>query len=214
MRIILLGKPGGGKGTQAALLKKELEVPQISTGDILRSAVRRKTPLGLEAKRYMKKGKLVPDILIKNLVEDRLLEKDTKNGFIFDGFPRTLVQAKDLKEISRHLGFCMDRVLYIDVPTEKIVRRLAGRHSCSCGAVYHIEGNPPKKKGICDICGGKLYQREDDKEDVIKKRIKQYEEQTKPLIEYYKKEGILTTIDGNKSIECTFDNIKKALEIK
>ncbi|MBN1785881.1 MAG: adenylate kinase [Candidatus Methanofastidiosa archaeon] len=213
MKIILLGKPGGGKGTQATLLKEKLDVPQISTGDILREAVKKGTPLGKKAKEYMDAGKLVPDELIKGLVEERLLQDDTKGGFIFDGFPRTLRQAEDLEEISERTGISIDKVVYIDVPTQNIVKRLSGRRSCGCGAVYHIESKPPKRQGICDVCSGKLYQRDDDKEDVINNRIEQYEAQTMPLIEYYKNEGILVTINGDQSINDVFKDIIKGLGI-
>jgi len=213
MRMILLGKPGGGKGTQATLLKELLNVPQISTGDILREAVKNETALGKEAKTYMDAGKLVPDGLIKGLVEERLTQDDVKDGFIFDGFPRTLAQAEDLKEISERLGISIDKVVYIGVPTEKIVKRLSGRRSCACGAVYHIESKKPKVEGVCDICSGKLYQRDDDKEDVIKKRIEQYEAQTMPLIDYYGKEGILVTINGDQDIDDVFKEIRDNLGI-
>jgi len=211
MRMILLGKPGGGKGTQATLLKEMLDVPQISTGDILREAVKNKTSLGKEAKEYMDAGKLVPDALIKGLVEERLTQDDIRPGFIFDGFPRTLAQAEDLKEIADKVGISIDKVVYIDVPTEKIVKRLSGRRSCACGAVYHIESKKPKVDGICDLCSSKLYQRDDDKEDVIKQRIEQYEAQTMPLIDYYGKEGILVTINGDQGIDDVFNEIKEKL---
>lgn len=211
MRIILLGKPGGGKGTQAKMLTERLGIPQISTGDILREAVKRQTPLGIEAKKFMDAGLLVPDCLIKDLIKERLSQEDTKDGFIFDGFPRNLAQAHDLEEISDDLGFSIDKVVYIDVPTEKIVRRLSGRRTCSCGAVYHVESNPPKGEGICDVCGGTLYQRDDDKEDVIKARIEQYENQTKPLIDHYDEKGILVTIDGDQPIDDVFSEIMKKI---
>lgn len=211
MRIILLGKPGGGKGTQAKMLTEHLGIPQISTGDILREAVKRQTPLGIEAKKFMDAGLLVPDCLIKDLIKERLSQEDTKDGFIFDGFPRNLAQAHDLEEISDDLGFSIDKVVYIDVPTEKIVRRLSGRRTCSCGAVYHVESNPPKQEGVCDACGGTLYQRDDDKEDVIKARIEQYENQTKPLIDHYDEKGILVTIDGDQPIDDVFSEIMKKI---
>jgi adenylate kinase len=211
MRIILLGKPGGGKGTQAKMLTERLGIPQISTGDILREAVKRQTPLGIEAKKFMDAGLLVPDCLIKDLIKERLSQEDTKDGFIFDGFPRNLAQAHDLEEISDDLGFSIDKVVYIDVPTEKIVRRLSGRRTCSCGAVYHVESNPPKEEGVCDACGSTLYQRDDDKEDVIKARIEQYENQTKPLIDHYDEKGILVTIDGDQPIDDVFSEIMKKI---
>jgi len=213
MRMILLGKPGGGKGTQATLLKEHLDVPQISTGDILREAVKNGTPLGNEAKNYMDAGKLVPDDLIRGLVEERLSQDDIGKGFIFDGFPRTLAQAEGLKKIADKLGISIDKAVYIDVPTDKIVKRLSGRRSCACGAVYHIESKRPKIEGVCDACSGKLYQRDDDKEDVIKQRIEQYEAQTMPLIDYYRKEGKLVTIDGDQDIDEVFNDIKRGLGI-
>jgi len=213
MKLILLGKPGGGKGTQATLLKEKINVPQISTGDILREAVKKGTDLGKEAKKFMDSGELVPDELIKGLVEERLSMDDVKAGFIFDGFPRTLPQAEDLKEISDKLKVSIDKVVYIDVPTEKIVKRLSGRRSCSCGAVYHIVSKQPKVDGVCDVCSKKLYQRDDDKEDVIQKRIEQYEAQTMPLIEYYKKEGILVTINGDQDINKVFSDIVRDLGV-
>ncbi|HPR40996.1 MAG TPA: adenylate kinase [Candidatus Methanofastidiosa archaeon] len=213
MRMILLGKPGGGKGTQATLLKEHLDVPQISTGDILREAVKNGTPLGKEAKNYMDAGKLVPDDLIRGLVEERLSQDDIGKGFIFDGFPRTLAQAEGLKKIADKLGISIDKAVYIDVPTDKIVKRLSGRRSCACGAVYHIESKRPKIEGVCDACSGKLYQRDDDKEDVIKQRIEQYEAQTMPLIDYYRKEGKLVTIDGDQDIDEVFNDIKRGLGI-
>ncbi|HHN82045.1 MAG TPA: adenylate kinase [Methanomicrobia archaeon] len=211
MRIILLGKPGGGKGTQAKMLTERLAIPQISTGDILREAVKHQTPLGIEAKKFMDAGLLVPDCLIKDLIKERLSQEDTKDGFIFDGFPRNLAQARDLEQISGDLGFSIDKVVYIDVPTEKIVRRLSGRRTCSCGAVYHVESNPPEEQGVCDACGGTLYQRDDDKENVIKARIEQYEEQTKPLIDHYDDKGILVTIDGDQPIDDVFSEIMKKI---
>jgi adenylate kinase len=213
MRIVLLGKPGGGKGTQATLLKEYLDVPQISTGDILRGAVKNATPLGMEAKGYMDQGQLVPDELIRGLIEERLSQDDIKGGFIFDGFPRTLAQAEDLNMIAEKIGISIDKVVYIDVPTENIVRRLSGRRSCTCGAVYHVESKRPRKEWICDVCSGQLYQREDDREDVIKQRIRQYEAQTMPLIEHYEKEGKLVRVDGDQEIEEVFNEIKERLGI-
>lgn len=195
------------------MLKEKINVPQISTGDILREAVKNGTDLGKEAKKFMDAGELVPDELIKGLVEERLAMDDVKAGFIFDGFPRTLPQAEDLKEISDKLNVSIDNVVYIDVPTEKIVKRLSGRRSCSCGAVYHIESKKPKVDGVCDVCSKKLYQRDDDKEEVIQKRIEQYEAQTMPLIEYYKKEGILVTINGDQDIDKVFSDIVRDLGV-
>lgn len=213
MRIILLGKPGGGKGTQATMLKDRLGVPQISTGDILREAVKRQTPFGIEAKKFMDAGLLVPDCLIKDLIAERLREQDTAKGFIFDGFPRTIAQAEALKEIGASLGFDIDAVVNIDVSSEAIVTRLSGRRSCQCGAVYHVVSKPPKKEGVCDQCGAALYQRSDDQEAVIRNRLEQYEAQTRPLIDLYEKEGKLVTIDGNKPIDVVFADILTALGV-
>ena len=213
MRIILLGKPGGGKGTQATMLKDRLGVPQISTGDILREAVKRQTPFGIEAKKFMDAGLLVPDCLIKDLIAERLQEQDTAKGFIFDGFPRTIAQAEALKEIGASLGFDIDAVVNIDVSSEAIVTRLSGRRSCQCGAVYHVVSKPPEKEGVCDQCGAALYQRSDDQEAVIRNRLEQYEAQTRPLIDLYEKEGKLVTIDGNKQIEVVFADILAALGV-
>ncbi|MCC7568534.1 MAG: adenylate kinase [Candidatus Methanofastidiosa archaeon] len=213
MRIILLGKPGGGKGTQATMLKDRLGVPQISTGDILREAVKRQTPFGIEAKKFMDAGLLVPDCLIKDLIAERLREQDTAEGFIFDGFPRTIAQAEALKEIGASLGFDIDAVVNIDVSSEAIVTRLSGRRSCQCGAVYHVVSKPPEKEGVCDQCGAALYQRSDDQEAVIRNRLAQYEAQTRPLIDLYEKEGKLVTIDGNKQIEVVFADILAALGV-
>ena len=213
MRIILLGKPGGGKGTQATMLKDRLGVPQISTGDILREAVKRQTPFGIEAKKFMDAGLLVPDCLIKDLIAERLQEQDTAKGFIFDGFPRTIAQAEALKEIGASLGFDIDAVVNIDVSSEAIVTRLSGRRSCQCGAVYHVVSKPPAKEGVCDQCGAALYQRSDDQEAVIRNRLEQYEAQTRPLIDLYEKEGKLVTIDGNKPIDVVFADILTALGV-
>ncbi len=213
MRIILLGKPGGGMGTQATMLKDRLGVPQISTGDILREAVKRQTPFGIEAKKFMDAGLLVPDCLIKDLIAERLREQDTAKGFIFDGFPRTIAQAEALKEIGASLGFDIDAVVNIDVSSEAIVTRLSGRRSCQCGAVYHVVSKPPKKEGVCDQCGAALYQRSDDQEAVIRNRLEQYEAQTRPLIDLYEKEGKLVTIDGNKPIDVVFADILAALGV-
>ncbi len=194
------------------MIKENLNIPQISTGDILREAVKNQTPLGIEAKKFMDAGLLVPDYLIKDLIEERLKQDDSKCGFIFDGFPRTIVQAEVLKEISEKIGFEIDRVINIDVPNELIIKRLSGRRSCSCGAVYHVESKKSGKDGICDLCGGLLYQREDDREEVIRNRLEQYEKQTLPLIEYYEKEGKLRTINGDQSIEDVFNDAIRALK--
>ena len=208
MKLILLGAPGAGKGTQAKWISKEYGLPHISTGDILRQNVKEGTELGKEAKKYMDAGKLVPDELIIGMVKDRLAQDDCRNGFILDGFPRTIKQAEELEKITD-----IDAVLNIYVPFEKLIERITGRRSCpKCGAVYHIKYNPPKKEGICDVCGTPLIQRDDDKEETVKKRLETYEEQTAPLIDYYKKKGKLLTVEGQEEIEDTKRLVREALQ--
>ena len=213
MRLVLLGPPGSGKGTQAQRLVERYKIPQISTGDIFRQAVRDQTELGKKAKEYMDRGELVPDEVVVGMVEERLGQSDCKNGFILDGFPRTIAQAEALDKLLAGKGEKLDAVLEISVPDEEVVKRLSGRRTCrQCGAMYHIEFNPPKEPGKCDKCGGELYQRDDDKEEVIKSRLQVYHSQTAPLIEYYQKEGLLKKIDGLGGIEEVFARIVDALE--
>jgi len=212
MRLVLLGPPGSGKGTQAQRLVERYKIPQISTGDIFRQAVRDQTELGKKAKEYMDRGELVPDEVVVGMVEERLGQSDCKNGFILDGFPRTIAQAEALDKLLAGKGEKLDAVLEISVPDEEVVKRLSGRRTCrQCGAMYHIEFNPPKEPGKCDKCGGELYQRDDDKEEVIKSRLQVYHSQTAPLIEYYQKEGLLKKIDGLGGIEEVFARIVDAL---
>ena len=212
MRLVLLGPPGSGKGTQAQRLVERYKIPQISTGDIFRQAVRDQTELGKRAKEYMDRGELVPDEVVVGMVEERLGQSDCKNGFILDGFPRTIAQAEALDKLLAGKGEKLDAVLEISVPDEEVVKRLSGRRTCrQCGAMYHIEFNPPKEPGKCDKCGGELYQRDDDKEEVIKSRLQVYHSQTAPLIEYYQKEGLLNKIDGLGGIEEVFARIVDAL---
>ncbi len=212
MRLVLLGPPGSGKGTQAQRLVERYKIPQISTGDIFRQAVRDQTELGKRAKEYMDRGELVPDEVVVGMVEERLGQSDCKNGFILDGFPRTIAQAEALDKLLAGKGEKLDAVLEISVPDEEVVKRLSGRRTCrQCGAMYHIEFNPPKEPGKCDKCGGELYQRDDDKEEVIKSRLQVYHSQTAPLIEYYQKEGLLKKIDGLGGIEEVFARIVDAL---
>ncbi|NLM47837.1 MAG: adenylate kinase [Epulopiscium sp.] len=214
MRLIMLGAPGAGKGTHALLLSKEYNIPQISTGDILRSHIKNETDLGKKAKKYMDKGLLVPDELVVEIVKKRIQEEDCKEGFILDGFPRTIPQAEALDKALEELAIALDKVVNIDVPDEVIIKRMAGRRVCSnCGASYHIENKKPLKENICDECGSELKQREDDKEETVRKRLQVYEEQTKPLIEYYEKRGILLTIEGDGSVEEIGNKIKSALEV-
>ena len=208
MRLVLLGAPGAGKGTQAKKLEERYEIPQISTGDILRRAVKEETPLGVKAKQHMEGGGLVPDEIVIGLVRERLREEDCAPGFILDGFPRTVEQARALEGITH-----MDAVVNIDVDLDILMARLTGRRSCpSCGAVYHMQANPPKEEGVCDACGGGLIQREDDNEETVRKRLDTYASQTMPLIDYYKDKGLLVNIVGEGGIENVFNNIVKSLE--
>ncbi|WP_448589835.1 adenylate kinase [Thermodesulfobium sp.] len=201
MRLVFLGAPGAGKGTQAKMLVDQLKIPQISTGDMLRKAVADGTPLGKEAKSYMDKGELVPDSVVIGLIKERLQESDTENGFILDGFPRNVSQAKELDRLLGDLGKPLDVALVLDVPFEDLMKRLTGRRTCrSCGQMYNIYFSPPKIEGKCDICGGELYQRADDNEETIKKRLEVYQSSTEPLIEYYKNKGILKVVQGTGDI--------------
>ena len=197
MRLILLGPPGAGKGTQAEVLTKRLGVPQISTGDILRSAVKNGTPVGLKAKVFMDAGDLVPDDVIIGVVKERLCQQDCKNGYIFDGMPRTIAQAKALDE----QGVQIDAVLSIEVPDELILKRLGGRRSCpDCGATYHVETKPPAEPGLCDSCHASLVIRKDDVEETILNRLRTYYKETEPLKDYYKAQGKLKTVDGTGNV--------------
>jgi adenylate kinase len=197
LNIILVGRPGSGKGTQGKVLSEEYHMPIISTGDILRAAVREKTPLGLKAKAYMDKGALVPDELVVEMVVKRLQKRDCSKGFILDGFPRNMGQAEALDSTLSTLGRGIDHVLNFEVEHKEIIKRLSGRRTCrQCGEAYHIIFNMPVNMGICDKCGSELYQRDDDKEETIEARLKVYEEHTAPLIEYYKQKRLLNTING------------------
>lgn len=213
MRLILLGPPGAGKGTQASAIVKRYNIPHISTGDIFRMNIRENTPLGKEVKSYLDDGILVPDELVVDIVKDRLKKSDCANGFILDGYPRTINQAEVLDKELAKMGTKLDAVINIFLDVQLLIERAVGRRLCkNCGATYHIKFHPPKQDGICDICGGELYQRDDDKEETVKKRIEVYLTQTKPLIEYYKDKDILVNIDGAQSIEDTFKEIINALE--
>jgi adenylate kinase len=208
MKLILLGAPGAGKGTQAQKLVKHFKIPQISTGDLLRAAVAKGTDLGKHANEYMTAGKLVPDEIVIGLIQERLKENDCKNGFILDGFPRTIAQADKLKEITD-----IDAVVNIDVDTYILVKRLTGRRTCkNCNAVFHMVFNPPKEEGVCDACGGELYQRTDDNEKTVRNRVETYNENTAPLIDYYKGTGKLKNVDGQRGIDGIFQNILKVLK--
>lgn len=212
MRLVLLGMPGAGKGTQAKKISQKYRVPQISTGDILRQAVKDETGLGKQAKSYMDKGLLVPDEVIVSIVRERLGESDCNAGYILDGFPRTVFQACALTETLESSGSKIDAVLNIVVEEEEVVRRLGGRRICrDCSMMYHVTFNPPEKMGVCDQCGGKLYQRDDDKNETIKKRLDQYRQQTQPLDHYYTERRILNTISGAGGIDDIFNNIDVVL---
>ena len=205
MKIVLLGAPGAGKGTQGVVLSRNYNIAHISTGDILREAVKSKTALGMKALVYMDKGELVPDEVVTGIVVERLAQKDTKKGFILDGFPRTLKQALDLDKELKNISSGIDMVLYFDIPENVAIERLTGRRVCrSCGANYHIKNIPPKIEGICDKCGGQIYQRKDDTLETVKNRLKVYEEQTRPLVEYYTKKGILKKVSGALDVNSLF----------
>lgn len=206
MILVFLGPPGAGKGTQAKLLSQRMGFLHLSTGDLLREAVKNQTPLGKKAKEYMDRGELVPDELIVQLIEETM-PKD--GNVILDGFPRTVNQALALEEMLRVKGKKISKVLFFDVPDEVIIDRLSGRRVCSkCGAVYHVKYNPPKVEGVCDLCGGTLVQRDDDKEEVVRKRLEVYRKQTQPLIEFYQERGIIYKLDAGKGIEELFQEVK------
>lgn len=211
--MILLGPPGAGKGTQAKLICEKYEIPHLSTGDIFRMNISEKTPLGIEAKDYIHRGLLVPDELTVKIVKDRLLEDDCKKGFLLDGFPRTVFQAEKLATFLELMELKLDAVLFIDVPREFIVERNTGRRICaSCGLSYHIKFHPPKEAGKCDICDGRLIQRNDDTEETVKERLNVYDVQTHPLIDYYNKNHSLHTVDGKEAIDTVFLSICDTLK--
>lgn len=212
MNLILLGPPGAGKGTQANMLSDEFSIPQISTGEILRAAVKEGTPLGIEAKSFMDAGGLVPDEVVIGIVVERLQNDDCSNGFILDGFPRTVAQADALQDNLKSLGKELDRVIALQVDTEALVERLTGRRTCkSCGRGYHVRFDPPAEEGRCDVCGGELVQRDDDREETIRKRMEVYEEQTAPLINYYREAGLLIEVDGMQPIGEVNETLRTAL---
>ncbi len=208
MKIIMLGAPGAGKGTQAKQIADKYHIPHISTGDIFRANIKNGTELGKKAKEYMDQGALVPDELTCDLVMDRIAQDDAKNGFVLDGFPRTIPQAEALTAALEKIGQKMDFAIDVDVPDENIVKRMSGRRAClNCGATYHIVSIPPKKEGICDRCGNEIVLRDDDKPETVQKRLTVYHEQTQPLIDYYKKQGILKSVDGTVPMEEVFRSI-------
>ena len=213
MHILLMGPPGAGKGTQAAELVKAFDIPHISTGDMFRAAAKEGTELGKQAKACMDAGKLVPDSVTIGIVRERLAKDDCKKGFILDGFPRTVEQADALTGILKDLGLTLTRVLNISVPAEDLIERAVGRRICKkCGATYHTKFNPPKKEGICDVCGSELFQRADDTAETMKNRLSVYEASTKPLIDYYKAAGVYTEVDGRQSIEKVTQDLIEVLK--
>lgn len=212
MYILLMGPPGAGKGTQAERLIREYGIPQISTGDMFRAAVKSGTPLGKEAKSYMDKGALVPDSVTVGIVKERLAQEDCKDGWILDGFPRTTAQAASLDSILHEMRISLTAVLGINANREDLVKRVSGRLVCrKCSASFHRDFRPPKQQGVCDNCGGELYQRADDNEKTIRSRLAVYDEQTKPLIDYYKMSGCYVDIDGDQSMDEVFSDIKGSL---
>lgn len=212
MKIIMLGAPGAGKGTQAKMIADKYGVPHISTGDIFRANIKNGTELGMEAKKYMDQGLLVPDELTVRILLDRVAQDDCKNGYVLDGFPRTIPQAEVLDCELTKLGDHIDYAINVDVPDENIVKRMTGRRAClTCGATYHIEHVPPKKEGICDVCGSELVLRDDDKPETVKNRLNVYHEQTQPLIDFYTEKGVLKTVDGTVPMEEVFAAITAIL---
>ncbi|MFB0917889.1 MAG: adenylate kinase [Clostridiaceae bacterium] len=212
MKIVLLGAPGAGKGTQAQSISNKYKIPHISTGDIFRKNISEGTKLGKTAKRYMDAGQLVPDQLTLDLIEDRLKNDDCKNGYLLDGYPRTVVQAEFLDALLEKENTAIDTALLIEVPKEVILDRMSGRRVCSsCGASFHIKNNPPIKKDICDICGNNLIQRADDARETVEERLDVYEEQTSPLIKFYEEKGILKVVDGTQAINEIFKKITEIL---
>lgn len=205
MKIIMLGAPGAGKGTQAKMIAEKYGIPHVSTGDIFRANIKNGTELGMEAKKYMDKGLLVPDELTVKILLDRVAKEDCAKGYVLDGFPRTIHQADVLEEALNKIGDKIDFAIDVDVPDENIIRRMSGRRAClSCGATYHIEHVPPKTEGICDKCGQELVLRDDDKAETVKNRLNVYHEQTQPLIEFYEKKGVLKSVDGTVDMKDVF----------
>ena len=213
MKIIMLGAHGAGKGTQAQMIADQYKIPHISTGDIFRENVKNGTELGMEAKKYMDKGELVPDELTVRILLDRVAKDDCRNGYVLDGFPRTIPQAEVLDKEITEIGDKIDYAIDVDVPDENIIRRMSGRRAClSCGSTFHVEHIPPKQEGICDRCGKELVLRDDDREETVKNRLGVYHEQTQPLIEFYTKKNILKTVDGTQDMQDVFAAITAILE--
>ena len=212
MKIIMLGAPGAGKGTQAKMIAEKFAIPHISTGDIFRANIKNGTELGKEAKTYMDKGLLVPDELTVKILLDRVAQDDCKNGYVLDGFPRTIPQANVLDKALAELGDRIDYAVNVDVPDENIIDRMSGRRACvNCGATYHITHIPPRKEGICDTCGAGLILRDDDKPETVKNRLNVYHDQTQPLIDFYTGKGVLKSVDGTADMKDVFDAIVKIL---
>ena len=212
MKIIMLGAPGAGKGSQASRIAKEYQLPHISTGDIFRANLKEETELGKRAKSFMDKGELVPDDITIAMLLDRIHKEDCKNGYILDGFPRTIPQAEALKEALAKKDEKIDLALDVEASDELIIKRMAGRRTCpNCSAIYHTETLKPKKEGICDLCGAELVQRKDDNEETVKNRLKIYHEMTEPLISYYKKENILEEVDGMEKLDAVFEKVKEII---
>ena len=212
MKIIMLGAPGAGKGTQAKKIAEKYQIPHISTGDIFRFNIKEGTELGMKAKAYMDQGGLVPDELTIGMLMDRFQKEDCQNGYVLDGFPRTIPQAESLTNALNERGQKIDYAVNVDVPDENIVNRMSGRRAClSCGATYHIVYKPSKVEGICDVCGDKLVLRDDDKPETVKKRLSVYHDQTQPLIDYYKEAGVLANVDGTQDMEKVFSDIVAVL---
>ena len=212
MKIIMLGAPGAGKGTQAKRIAQRYGIPHVSTGDIFRANIKNGTELGMKAKAYMDAGNLVPDEITIGMLLDRIHEADCEKGYVLDGFPRTIPQAESLTAALKERGEKMDYAIDVDVPDENIINRMSGRRAClACGATYHIAYNPPKKEGVCDQCGEPLVLRKDGKPETVKNRLEVYHQQTQPLIDYYKKEGILAQVDGTQNMDQVFEDIVKIL---
>lgn len=213
MKIIMLGAPGAGKGTQAKMIAEKYHIPHVSTGDIFRANIKNGTELGMEAKKYMDKGQLVPDELTVKILLDRVAREDCRDGYVLDGFPRTIPQAQVLEEALAERDEKVDYAINVDVPDENIVRRMAGRRAClKCGATYHVEHIPPRQEGICDTCGSELVLRDDDKPETVLKRLQVYHNQTQPLIDFYTSRDVLRTVDGTADMKDVFAEIVKVLE--
>jgi adenylate kinase len=213
MNLVLLGPPGAGKGTQAELIIEKYNIPHISTGDIFRTAIKEGTPMGVEAKRYMDSGQLVPDDVVVGIVKERLTKGDCQKGFLLDGFPRTISQADSLTAFLNNSGRKLTAVINIEVDSQILLKRLTGRRVCrNCAAVYHVESKPSKVAGVCDHCGGEVYQRDDDTSETVRKRLEVYQAQTEPLINYYRAKDLLFSFDGQIAIKALFEQIYKMLE--